>query len=121
MVWFSIGGEYYIQEPVTYIYMADTILKEPRNVSIRLNGHVGRFVKLELYFSNVWMSISEVNFDSVPAPGIYLPEKAPSQQITAGGFDSATAEKTNQETESSTQESAKTQGKGAEPKDSKWN
>ena len=72
------------------------------------------FSLLELYFSNVWLSISEVNFDSVPAPGIYPPEKAPSQQITAVGSNSATAEKTNQETESSTQESAKTQGKGAD-------
>ena len=111
MVWFSVGGEYYIQEPVTYIYMADTILKEPRNVSIRLNGHVGRYVKLELYFSNVWLSISEVNFDSDPAQGIYQPEETPSQQMTASISNNVTAEITNQQTEPSTEESAKTQGK----------
>ena len=111
VVWFSVGGEYYIQEPVTYIYMADTILKEPRNVSIRLNGHVGRYVKLELYFSNVWLSISEVNFDSDLARGIYQPEETPSQQMTASISNNVTAEITNQQTEPSTEESAKTQGK----------
>ena len=111
IIQFSIGGEYYIQEPVTYIYMADTILKEPRNVSIRLDGQVGRYVKLELYFSNVWLSVSEVNFDSVPARGIYEPEKVPSQQITTTTSSSITTEITNQETKTrSTQESTKTQG-----------
>ena len=77
VVWFSIGGEYYLQEPVTYVYMADTILKEPRNVSIRLDGRLGRFVKLELYFASVWISVSEVSFDSSPARGEFEAEKRP--------------------------------------------
>ena len=64
VIWFSIGGTYFNQDPITYTYMADTILREPRNVSIRLNGRVGAYVKLHLYFSNIWMSISEVTFDS---------------------------------------------------------
>lgn len=64
IIWFSIGGTYYTKDPITYTYMADTILREPRNVSIRLNGQVGAYVKLHLYFSNIWMSISEVTFDS---------------------------------------------------------
>lgn len=108
VVWFSIGGEYYIQEPVSYVYMADTILKEPRNVSIRLNDRVAQYVKVELFFSNVWISISEVHFDSEPAEGAFPTEKAPSQLITDKA-DKARVDKTN-EAESSTQEAAKTQG-----------
>ena len=77
LVWFSIGGEYYVNEPVNYVYMADTILKEPRNVSIRLNGQIGQFVKLQLFFANVWISISEVVFDSEPAVGQFTPEIEP--------------------------------------------
>lgn len=60
-VWFSIGGEYYVNEPVNYVYMADTILKEPRNVSIRLNEQIGQFVKIQLYFANIWISIRYCN------------------------------------------------------------
>ena len=101
VVWFSIGGHYYTQEPVTYVYMADTILKEPRNVSIRLDGHVGQFVKIELYFSNVWLSISEVAFDSEPATGIFQAEEKPPQLNNVGIKE--------HETETST-EAAKTHG-----------
>ena len=77
LVWFSIGGEYYVNEPVNYVYMADTILKEPRNVSIRLNRQIGQFVKLQLFFANVWISVSEIAFDSELAEGRYLPEQEP--------------------------------------------
>ena len=77
LVWFSIGGEYYVNEPVNYVYMADTILKEPRNVSIRLNRQIGQFVKLQLFFANVWISVSEITFDSELAEGRYLPEQEP--------------------------------------------
>ena len=89
--------------------MADTILKEPRNVSIRLNGQVGRYVKIELYFSNVWLSISEVHFTSSPARGRYEAEKPPpANQNTAPA---AATEIVNKETESITEEATKTQGK----------
>ena len=78
LVWFSIGGEYYVNQPVNYVYMADTILKEPRNVSIRLNEQIGQFVKLQFYFANVWISISEVVFDSEPGEeGQYKLEQEP--------------------------------------------
>lgn len=94
VVYFSIGGEYYVQEPVTYVYMADTILQEPRNVSIRLNGHVGRYVKIELYFSNVWLSISEVSFDSMAAGGNYQAEEAPPSKLITAPSSISTAETT---------------------------
>ena len=77
VIWFSTGGIYYTKEPLTYHYMADTILREPRNVSIRLNGQVGAFVKIHLYFSNIWISISEVTFDSRPVDGFVESEQPP--------------------------------------------
>lgn len=70
-----------MKEPVSYVYMADTILKEPRNVSIRLNGQIGRYVKMELYFANVWISISEVTFDSAPAEGSFAAESEPTAVV----------------------------------------
>ena len=54
LVWFSIGGEHYITDPIEYEYMPDKILEEPRNVSIRLEQKVGRFVKIQLFFMNNW-------------------------------------------------------------------
>ena len=111
VVSFSIGGEYYTQEPVTYVYMADTILKEPRNVSIRLNGHVAKFVKLELYFSNVWMSISEVYFVSSPARGRYEIERAPAKKIVESSTESILIEQiSNDEVDAFTEDTTKTQG-----------
>ena len=54
VVWFSVGGEHYIGDPILYEYMPDKILEEPRNVSIRLEQKVGRYVKLQLFFTNIW-------------------------------------------------------------------
>ena len=54
MIWFSVGGEHFINEPVVYEYMPDKILEEPRNVSIRLEQRIGRFVKIQLFFNNAW-------------------------------------------------------------------
>ena len=81
VIWFSIGGKYFTRQPITYQYMADTILQEPRNVSIRLNRQVGQYVKIQLFFANIWMSVSEVTFDSQPVNGVYEPELPPSSPL----------------------------------------
>ena len=57
--------------------MPDKMLTEPRNISIDLKQNVGRFVKIELVFSNVWVSISEVTFSSTIAKGNYEKEVEP--------------------------------------------
>ena len=54
--------------------MPDRMLTEPRNVSIDLKESVGRFVKIELVFSNVWISISEITFSSSLAEGNFEKE-----------------------------------------------
>lgn len=61
---FSINGRHYFGDPITYTYMEDKVFESSRNVTIKLHRRVGRFVKLKLYFSNQWIMISEIIFDS---------------------------------------------------------
>ncbi|OAD53524.1 Discoidin domain-containing receptor 2 [Eufriesea mexicana] len=77
---FSIGGKYYTGEPITYTYMEDKIFESSRNVTIKLHHRVGKYVKLRLHFSNRWIMISEVTFDSVVAHGNFTPEEAPTTE-----------------------------------------
>ena len=44
--------------------MEDKLFENSRNVTIKLHRRVGKFVKLKLYFSNQWIMISEIVFDS---------------------------------------------------------
>lgn len=62
--YFSVGGEHFFPEPVSYTYPADTIMPEARNVTVKLHHRVGRFLKLQLFFANKWMMISEISFES---------------------------------------------------------
>ncbi|XP_066156876.1 discoidin domain-containing receptor 2-like [Euwallacea fornicatus] len=89
-VFFSIGGKRYKGEPITYDSFEDKIMETPRNVSIKLHHRVGRFVKVQLYFSSRWILISEVSFESSPVTGNFseeddLPEasKAPTDDFVA--------------------------------------
>lgn len=63
-VQFSVGGQHYHGRSVWYTYMPDTVLENARDVDIQLHNHVGKYVKIQLYFSNKWIMISEVKFDS---------------------------------------------------------
>ncbi|XP_011873234.1 PREDICTED: epithelial discoidin domain-containing receptor 1-like [Vollenhovia emeryi] len=77
---FSIGGKYYIGEPITYTYMEDKIFETSRNITIKLHHRVGKFVKLRLHFSDRWIMVSEVTFDSDIAHGNFTPEEAPTTE-----------------------------------------
>ena len=61
---FSVGGRYFVGEPITYTYIEDRIFENSRNISIKLHHRIGRFVKLQLHFAAKWIMISEVTFDS---------------------------------------------------------
>ncbi|XP_022171653.1 discoidin domain-containing receptor 2 [Myzus persicae] len=74
--YFSVGGEHFFPEPVSYTYPADTIMPEARKVTVKLHHRTGRFLKLQLFFANKWMMISEISFESVVMPGIWPPEEA---------------------------------------------
>ncbi|XP_006568429.1 discoidin domain-containing receptor 2 isoform X2 [Apis mellifera] len=77
---FSIGGKYYTGEPITYTYMEDKIFESSRNITIKLHHRVGKYVKLRLHFSDRWIMISEVTFDSDVAHGNFTPEEAPTTE-----------------------------------------
>ena len=57
--------------------MPDKMLKEPRNVTIDLRQNVGQYVTIELVFSNIWISISEITFSSSIARGSFEKEVTP--------------------------------------------
>ncbi|XP_014485653.1 PREDICTED: discoidin domain-containing receptor 2-like [Dinoponera quadriceps] len=77
---FSIGGKYYTGKPITFTYMEDKIFESSRNVTIKLHHRVGKFVKLRLHFSDRWIMVSEVTFDSDVAHGNFTPEEAPTTE-----------------------------------------
>ncbi|XP_050548705.1 discoidin domain-containing receptor 2-like isoform X2 [Daktulosphaira vitifoliae] len=74
--YFSVGGEHFFPEPVSYTYPADTIMSEARNVTIKLHHRTGKYLKLQLFFANKWMLISEISFESVKLPGVWPAEEA---------------------------------------------
>ena len=47
-----------------YIYMPDRMVEDARNVTINLHGEHGKFVMIQLFFSDKWMLISEITFTS---------------------------------------------------------
>ncbi|KAK8396491.1 hypothetical protein O3P69_005498 [Scylla paramamosain] len=64
---FSVGGEHFpAYTAVEYRHNADRIFEHARNVTIKLHGAVGRYVRVELFFALKWLMVSEVSFDSVP-------------------------------------------------------
>ncbi|XP_052222204.1 LOW QUALITY PROTEIN: discoidin domain-containing receptor 2-like [Dreissena polymorpha] len=77
LVFFSVGGMFYINNPVTYDYMQDRALEASREVKIDLGHKLGKFVKLKLAFDAKWILISEVEFESVPAEGNFTIEEEP--------------------------------------------
>ncbi|XP_076351974.1 discoidin domain-containing receptor 2-like isoform X2 [Tachypleus tridentatus] len=76
-LWFSIGGKYYLGEPLHFSYMADSFIDKARNVTIFLHHRFGKFVKVELTFGSRWILVSEVSFSSVPAQGNFTEEEPP--------------------------------------------
>ena len=67
-VYFSVTGRYYGDDPVEYEYMVDVVMEMARWVHIPIPNRVGRFVKLELYFENRWILLSEVRMNSSKHP-----------------------------------------------------
>ena len=61
--------------------MPDKMLTEPSNISIDLKQNVAQFIKIELVFSNVWISISEITFSSSIAKGNFEKEVVPTKQL----------------------------------------
>lgn len=48
--------------------MPDRMVEDARNVTINLHGEHGKFVMIQLFFSDKWMLISEITFTSSESP-----------------------------------------------------
>ncbi|XP_045464943.1 discoidin domain-containing receptor tyrosine kinase B-like [Harmonia axyridis] len=61
---FSIDGERYQASTVHAMIPVDLTRESARNITIKLHGKPAKFIKLRLSFSNKWLLISEVSFES---------------------------------------------------------
>ena len=64
VMYFSIGGEFYLTDPVTFHFQRDTVMDYNHEVVIDLKHNIGQYVKMKLFFDAKWMMISEVQFIS---------------------------------------------------------
>ena len=63
-VYFSVGGEQFVDEPVMFEYMRDTLIEYARWVFIPVTQKLAKKVKIELFFDSRWIMLSEVKFDA---------------------------------------------------------
>lgn len=64
VIYFSVGGKYFQNDPIIFNYQEDQFIEYARNVDIKLKHRVGRYVRILLYFESKWIMISEVDFKS---------------------------------------------------------
>ena len=65
LAYFSIEGKKFHSRYVKTVNKMDPArIEGPLNVTQSLEGRVGRFVKIELYFENKWLLLSEIRFSS---------------------------------------------------------
>lgn len=70
-MFFSIGGQYYLDSPVKYSHQQDSYFENARQVVIRLYNKIGQYVRIDLYFESRWIMISEVEFESGQSRDLY--------------------------------------------------
>ncbi|KAK9873618.1 hypothetical protein WA026_023297 [Henosepilachna vigintioctopunctata] len=61
---FSLDGERYQASSVHAMIPIDLTRESARNITIKLHGRPAKFMKLRLTFTNKWMLISEISFES---------------------------------------------------------
>ena len=64
VIYYSIGGKYFKQKKDKFYFIRDTVVEYARNVYIKLDNIIARYIKLQLYFDSKWVLISEVQFES---------------------------------------------------------
>ena len=64
LAYFSADGITYHPQYVKMVNKEPFTSYKSQNITLSLAKRIGRFVKLELYFDNKWLLISEVNFRS---------------------------------------------------------
>ncbi|XP_052789202.1 discoidin domain-containing receptor 2-like isoform X2 [Mya arenaria] len=76
-IYSSIGGKYYSQKIERFYFIRDTVVEYARQVQIKLEHIVAKYIKIDLYFDAKWVLISEVQFESKPAVGNFSAELPP--------------------------------------------
>ena len=64
LAYFSADGLTYHPQYVKVVNKEPLVSYKSQNITLSLAKRIGRFVKLEVYFDNKWLLISEVNFKS---------------------------------------------------------
>ena len=64
LAYFSADGLTYHPQYVKVVNKQLAVSGQAQNITLSLAKRVGRFVKLELYFDNKWLMVSEVSFSS---------------------------------------------------------
>ena len=64
LAYFSSDGLTFHPQYVKVVNKEPMVAGKAQNITLGLAKRIGRFVKLELYFDNKWLLISEVNFVS---------------------------------------------------------
>ena len=64
LAYFSTDGLTYHPQYVKVVNKQLSLSRQTQNITLSLAQRVGRFVKLELYFDNKWLLVSEVSFSS---------------------------------------------------------
>ena len=103
LIWFSVGGSRFRPDPVAFEYMPDGAIRESRNISMPIQPHQpGKFVKIQFFFDDIWMLMSEISFDwtdqhddgfQTEAP-FYIEEVDSVTEVTKRSSISSTATKT---------------------------
>lgn len=64
LAYFSLDGTNYHSQYVKSVNKQAITFGQPQNITLQLGKRVGKFAKVELYFDNKWMLLSEIRFDS---------------------------------------------------------
>jgi discoidin domain receptor family protein 2 len=72
VIHYSIGGKYFSVKKDKFYFIRDTVVEYARNVQIKLDHIIARYIRLDLYFDSKWILISEVQFDSSKFLGLFF-------------------------------------------------
>lgn len=64
LVYFSLDGESFSENPLVYEYMKDTLIEAARHILIPIPHRIGCSLKLVFFFELRWMLLSEARFES---------------------------------------------------------
>lgn len=90
-VWFSVGGQHFNSPPLSFEpESGDGLRWSLKNISIPVQGRVGKYVKIQLFFNDIWILISEIEFATTQVQGQVQVED-PSKMVSTTAMDVVTS------------------------------